>query len=229
MVPPKDPYIKVRVLDDMGEGILLSDKTANLARHSMHFLKRTDAEQYIARIPEVIDSYYVKRTVMVSSALNGANAIENKFDFPSSLMVDRKILPKPGSPCIEDTAVLNANIQWRDALKSRWSKVVNEYSFAARYSGMSFFFFFFFFFFMKVDVEERGKEPGHIESFAVTHKRKNGTYINQDAQQFMEVATTLMEECAGTSESSYDTSLQNEVFAELIREDQHERVKGYGL
>ncbi|KAB5552503.1 hypothetical protein DKX38_009814 [Salix brachista] len=49
MVPPKDPYIKVRVLDDMGEGILLSDKTANLARHSMHFLKRTDAEQYIAR------------------------------------------------------------------------------------------------------------------------------------------------------------------------------------
>ncbi|CAL1403517.1 unnamed protein product [Linum trigynum] len=49
MVPPKDPYIKVRVLDDMGEGILLSNKTANLARHSMHFLKRTDAEQYIAR------------------------------------------------------------------------------------------------------------------------------------------------------------------------------------
>uniref|UniRef100_A0A6N2LBW1 GINS subunit domain-containing protein n=1 Tax=Salix viminalis TaxID=40686 RepID=A0A6N2LBW1_SALVM len=49
MVPPKDPYIKVRVLDDMGEGILLSDKTANLALHSMHFLKRTDAEQYIAR------------------------------------------------------------------------------------------------------------------------------------------------------------------------------------
>ncbi|CAN1249997.1 DNA replication complex GINS protein PSF1 [Linum perenne] len=50
MVPPKDPYIKVRVLDDMGEGIMLSDKTANLARHSMHFLKRTDAEQYIARV-----------------------------------------------------------------------------------------------------------------------------------------------------------------------------------
>lgn len=49
-MPPKDPYIKVRVLDDMGEGILLSDKTANLARHSMHFLKRTDAEQYIARV-----------------------------------------------------------------------------------------------------------------------------------------------------------------------------------
>ncbi|GKV35824.1 hypothetical protein SLE2022_382070 [Rubroshorea leprosula] len=49
MVPPKDPYIKVRVLEDVGGGIILSDKSANFARHSMHFLKRTDAEQYIAR------------------------------------------------------------------------------------------------------------------------------------------------------------------------------------
>ncbi|XP_010429994.1 PREDICTED: probable DNA replication complex GINS protein PSF1 isoform X1 [Camelina sativa] len=49
MVPPKDPYIKVRILDDIDEGIVLSDKTTNFARHSMHFLKRTDAEPYIAR------------------------------------------------------------------------------------------------------------------------------------------------------------------------------------
>ncbi|PPR97680.1 hypothetical protein GOBAR_AA22979 [Gossypium barbadense] len=49
MVPPKDPYIKVRVLEGLGSGIILSDKSANFASHSMHFLKRTDAEQYIAR------------------------------------------------------------------------------------------------------------------------------------------------------------------------------------
>ncbi|XP_004305325.1 PREDICTED: DNA replication complex GINS protein PSF1-like [Fragaria vesca subsp. vesca] len=50
MVPPKDPYIKVRVLDDMGGDILLSDdKKANFTRHSMHFLKRTDAEQLISQ------------------------------------------------------------------------------------------------------------------------------------------------------------------------------------
>ncbi|KAJ7951880.1 DNA replication complex GINS protein PSF1-like [Quillaja saponaria] len=50
MVPPKDPYIQVRVIDDIGEGIVLSDdKTANFAPHSMHFLKRTDAEQFISR------------------------------------------------------------------------------------------------------------------------------------------------------------------------------------
>lgn len=50
MVPPKDPYIKVRVLDDMGEVELPSDNTANFARHSMHFLKRTDAEKYISLV-----------------------------------------------------------------------------------------------------------------------------------------------------------------------------------
>ncbi|KFK42420.1 hypothetical protein AALP_AA2G254000 [Arabis alpina] len=49
MVPPKDPYIKVRVLDDIDEGIVLGDKVTNFSRHSMHFVKRTDAERYIAR------------------------------------------------------------------------------------------------------------------------------------------------------------------------------------
>ncbi|KAK7259643.1 hypothetical protein RIF29_25255 [Crotalaria pallida] len=50
MIPPKDPYIKIRVLHDIGEGIVLSDdKTANFARHSIHFLKRTDVEQFISR------------------------------------------------------------------------------------------------------------------------------------------------------------------------------------
>lgn len=50
-MPPKDPYIQVRVLDDIGDGIVLSDdKIANFAPHSMHFLKRTDAEQFISRV-----------------------------------------------------------------------------------------------------------------------------------------------------------------------------------
>lgn len=48
MVPPKDPYIQVRVLDDIG-GVLLSDQSPNLVRHSIHFLKRTDAEQFISQ------------------------------------------------------------------------------------------------------------------------------------------------------------------------------------
>ncbi|XP_022890204.1 probable DNA replication complex GINS protein PSF1 isoform X3 [Olea europaea var. sylvestris] len=48
MIPPKDPYIKVRVLEDIGE-VVLSDQVANLARHAMLFLRRTDAEQYISQ------------------------------------------------------------------------------------------------------------------------------------------------------------------------------------
>ncbi|KAG8388288.1 hypothetical protein BUALT_Bualt02G0110000 [Buddleja alternifolia] len=47
-VPPKDPYIKVRVLDEIGE-VVLSDQVANLARHAIMFLRRTDAEPYITQ------------------------------------------------------------------------------------------------------------------------------------------------------------------------------------
>lgn len=49
MVPPKDPYIKVRVLDEIGN-VVLSDQLANLARHAILFLRRTDAEQYISQV-----------------------------------------------------------------------------------------------------------------------------------------------------------------------------------
>lgn len=56
MVPPKDPYIKVRVLDDIGE-IALSDQVANLARHAIMFLRRTDAEQYITQVS--LQSIYI--------------------------------------------------------------------------------------------------------------------------------------------------------------------------
>ncbi|XP_024980565.1 DNA replication complex GINS protein PSF1 [Cynara cardunculus var. scolymus] len=48
MVPPKDPYIKVRVLEEIGN-VVLSDQLANLARHAILFLRRTDAEQYISQ------------------------------------------------------------------------------------------------------------------------------------------------------------------------------------
>lgn len=48
MVPPKDPYIKVRVLDDIGVAAI-GDRDTNLASHSIHFLKRTDAEPYISQ------------------------------------------------------------------------------------------------------------------------------------------------------------------------------------
>ncbi|KAJ4823508.1 hypothetical protein Tsubulata_035180, partial [Turnera subulata] len=48
MVPPKDPCVKVRILEDLDAGILLSDMTVSLKCNSIHFLKRTDAEKYVA-------------------------------------------------------------------------------------------------------------------------------------------------------------------------------------
>lgn len=51
MVPPKDPYIKVRVLTDMG-GVILGDHNINCARHAIMFLRRTDAEEYIIKVAD---------------------------------------------------------------------------------------------------------------------------------------------------------------------------------
>ncbi|KAJ6830904.1 DNA replication complex GINS protein PSF1-like [Iris pallida] len=48
MVPPKDPYIRVKVLSDIGE-VLFGDHPISLTQHSLHFLKRTDAEQFISQ------------------------------------------------------------------------------------------------------------------------------------------------------------------------------------
>ncbi|KAH0449984.1 hypothetical protein IEQ34_020676 [Dendrobium chrysotoxum] len=48
MVPPKDPYIRVKVLDDIGE-LCLGDHAISLTQHSLHFIKRTDAEPFISQ------------------------------------------------------------------------------------------------------------------------------------------------------------------------------------
>ncbi|XP_042473737.1 DNA replication complex GINS protein PSF1-like [Zingiber officinale] len=56
MVPPKDPYIRVRVLDDIGD-VCLGDHTVALTKNSLHFLRRSDAEPFISQgtLEEFID------------------------------------------------------------------------------------------------------------------------------------------------------------------------------
>lgn len=49
MIPPKDPYIKVRVLKDIGK-IAVGNQDANVARHAIMFVRRTDAEQYVTQV-----------------------------------------------------------------------------------------------------------------------------------------------------------------------------------
>jgi len=49
MVPPKDPYIRVKVLDNVGE-VCLGDHSISLTQQSLHFLRRTDAEPFISQV-----------------------------------------------------------------------------------------------------------------------------------------------------------------------------------
>lgn len=48
-MPPKDPYIQVRVLEDIGE-VSLGDHSISLTKNSLHFLRRTDTEQFISQV-----------------------------------------------------------------------------------------------------------------------------------------------------------------------------------
>ena len=47
--PPKDPYIQVRVMDDVGE-VLLDDQSTSLLRNSIHLMKRTEAESLVSQV-----------------------------------------------------------------------------------------------------------------------------------------------------------------------------------
>eukprot|EP00249_Psilotum_nudum_P012078 c23570_g1_i2 orf=288-740(+) len=46
--PPKDPYIQVRVMDNVGE-VLLDDQSTSLLRNSIHLMKRTEAESLVSQ------------------------------------------------------------------------------------------------------------------------------------------------------------------------------------
>ncbi|KAI4998220.1 hypothetical protein ZWY2020_053562 [Hordeum vulgare] len=51
LVPPKDPYIQVQVLEDIGE-VSLGDHSISLTKNSLHFLWHTNAEQFISQVLE---------------------------------------------------------------------------------------------------------------------------------------------------------------------------------
>ena len=51
--PPKDPYIQVRVMDDVGE-VLLDDQSTSLLRNSIHLMKRTEAESLVSQVSDIV-------------------------------------------------------------------------------------------------------------------------------------------------------------------------------
>ncbi|MFS7990994.1 putative GINS complex, subunit Psf1 protein [Helianthus anomalus] len=49
IVPAKDPFIKVRLLVELGDGVVVSDQVANLTRDAILFLKRIHVDKYISQ------------------------------------------------------------------------------------------------------------------------------------------------------------------------------------
>ncbi|KAK9089078.1 hypothetical protein Scep_028160 [Stephania cephalantha] len=73
------------------------------------------------------------------------------------------------------------------------------------------------------------KRPGRVEFFSVTHKRKDGNFINREAQELAEKAISLVEEQAATVENHSAYDIEDVVFAAVFKEDKYGRVRGYGL
>ncbi|MFS7931796.1 hypothetical protein Hanom_Chr04g00360241 [Helianthus anomalus] len=46
----KDPFIKVRLLVELGDAVVVSDQVANLTRHAILFLNRIDVDKYIYQV-----------------------------------------------------------------------------------------------------------------------------------------------------------------------------------
>lgn len=67
MIPPKDPYIRVRVLDDIGE-VCLGDHSICLTKQSLHFIRRTDAEPFVSQvyIINLISYLFILHSILTS-------------------------------------------------------------------------------------------------------------------------------------------------------------------
>ncbi|KAK6162032.1 hypothetical protein DH2020_001873 [Rehmannia glutinosa] len=76
---------------------------------------------------------------------------------------------------------------------------------------------------------KNGKQPGRIDFFGITRKKKDGTFVNPDAEKIMDMATNMLTERSSASHNQDADIVQNEVFCEILGEDQFGRVKGYGL
>ncbi|GAB2278162.1 hypothetical protein Dimus_012857 [Dionaea muscipula] len=76
---------------------------------------------------------------------------------------------------------------------------------------------------------KNGRPPGIVEFFALSHQRKDGSYVDDSTKEFMVQARSLMVQRAGSSSSSKDRiNLERHVFAEQTGEETPRRVRGSG-
>ncbi|KAK9094641.1 hypothetical protein Scep_026110 [Stephania cephalantha] len=74
----------------------------------------------------------------------------------------------------------------------------------------------------------KGKKPERFEFFSITHKRKDGNFINEEAQGLAEKANNIGAERIEILENP-NSNVVEEVFTTVLEESQCSRVKGYGL
>ncbi|MFS7916711.1 putative GINS complex, subunit Psf1 protein [Helianthus anomalus] len=59
VVPAKDLFIKVRLLVELGDGVVVSDQVANLTRDAILFLMRIDVDKYISQVFSQNSNLYI--------------------------------------------------------------------------------------------------------------------------------------------------------------------------
>lgn len=84
---------------------------------------------------------------------------------------------------------------------------------------------------MKRDEFEKvhGREPGPVEWFDQTHKRKDGTYVEKTSKEFLDTAAAMIAQRGAPSSSSQRIAIENQVFNELMYSEDDRRPLGYGF
>ncbi|XP_020107842.1 uncharacterized protein LOC109723769 isoform X3 [Ananas comosus] len=77
--------------------------------------------------------------------------------------------------------------------------------------------------------KENQREPGRIEFFAITHKSKDGSYINTAASNFVNDAMVKVNANIASGSSTSIVELENDAFIGIKGKDQYGRVRGYGI
>nr|CAD1839723.1 unnamed protein product [Ananas comosus var. bracteatus] len=77
--------------------------------------------------------------------------------------------------------------------------------------------------------KENQREPGRIEFFAITHKSKDGSYINTTASNFVNDAMVKVNANIASGSSTSIAELENDAFIGIKGKDRYGRVRGYGI
>nr|CAD1827367.1 unnamed protein product [Ananas comosus var. bracteatus] len=73
------------------------------------------------------------------------------------------------------------------------------------------------------------RESGRIEFFAVTHKSKDGSYINTTASDFVSDAMVKVNASITSGSLASTVELENDAFIGIKEKDRYGRERGYGI